>query len=77
MPRLLQMPVLIQPAVMEQLLHLMAILQNENSIKDRETIGYLAGTATKQEIKCSHLIIPEQEGGPNHCITKDEHNFLV
>ncbi|CAG0903544.1 unnamed protein product [Darwinula stevensoni] len=47
-------------------------LAEKNTKANKETCGVLAGKLAQNCLRMTHLLLPQQEGGPDSCITRNE-----
>ncbi|XP_076175370.1 STAM-binding protein [Ptiloglossa arizonensis] len=47
-----------------------------NTVNDKETCGILAGKMERNKLIVTHLLIPEQTGSPDSCVTHNEEDIF-
>ncbi|XP_030638053.1 STAM binding protein b [Chanos chanos] len=52
-------------------------LADNNTVRGVETCGILCGKLTRNSFTVTHLIVPKQRGGPDHCDTENEEELFL
>ncbi|CAK9824277.1 STAM-binding protein [Anthophora retusa] len=59
-----------------KLMHNFLMLAFNNTMNNKETCGILAGKLERNKLLVTHLLIPEQTGSPDSCITHNEEDIF-
>ncbi|XP_016921698.1 STAM-binding protein isoform X2 [Apis cerana] len=59
-----------------KLMHNFLMLAFTNTMNNKETCGILAGKLEKNRLLVTHLLIPEQTGSPDSCVTHNEEDIF-
>ncbi|XP_063980712.1 STAM-binding protein-like A [Diachasmimorpha longicaudata] len=51
-------------------------LSRPNTINNKETCGILAGSLVRNQLFVTHLLIPQQMGSPDSCVTHNEEDIF-
>lgn len=57
-------------------MHNFLMLAFTNTMNNKETCGILAGKLEKNRLLVTHLLIPEQTGSPDSCVTHNEEDIF-
>lgn len=59
-----------------KLMHNFLMLAYSNTTNNKETCGILAGKLERNKLLVTHLLIPEQTGSPDSCLTRNEEDIF-
>lgn len=59
-----------------KLMHSFLALALTNTMNNKETCGILAGKLERNRLLVTHLLIPEQAGSPDSCVTHNEEDIF-
>lgn len=59
-----------------KLMHNFLMLAFSNTANNKETCGILAGKLERNRLLVTHLLIPEQTGSPDSCVTHNEEDIF-
>lgn len=59
-----------------KLMHNFLMLAFTNTMNNKETCGILAGKLERNKLLVTHLLIPEQTGSPDSCVTHNEEDIF-
>lgn len=59
-----------------KLMHNFLMLAYSNTMNNKETCGILAGKLERNKLVVTHLLIPEQVGSPDSCVTHNEEDIF-
>ncbi|OAD61644.1 STAM-binding protein [Eufriesea mexicana] len=59
-----------------KLMHSFLMLASTNTMNNKETCGILAGKLERNKLLVTHLLIPEQTGSPDSCVTHNEEDIF-
>ncbi|CAK9808496.1 STAM-binding protein [Anthophora quadrimaculata] len=59
-----------------KLMHNFLMLAFNNTMNNKETCGILAGKLERNKLLVTHLLIPEQTGSPDSCVTHNEEDIF-